>query len=286
MENKHSDSKQVYDVFINVEAHRLAADLIRNHSTNLTDVRCVALDGLDLRHCRDILDIGCGFGFFTEALKGRIHPDSLITGIDIIQDYEPLFLEVCKKAGFHGRFFSSGYSLLKNFPGKSYDLVLCSYALYFFPEAIPDIAKVLKDSGVFVTITHDQNNMDELIDATKEILTAKETLKKNRLPFEDIVSRFSAENGFDRLASWFGRVETIDYLNRLVFRPEEIQNLVEYFRFKSPFFLAGTDFEIEKVAALLTRYLEESSHAKQGFTLSKNDRIFICSLPVLDGKPR
>jgi SAM-dependent methyltransferase len=280
MNNERSSSEPVLDVFINVEAHRLAADLIRKHSANPQDIRNVALDSLDLSACRNIIDLGCGFGFFTEALKGKIPSDAVVTGIDIVHSYKPLFLDVCKKGGFQGRFLHLGSSLLKDLGLESCDLALCSYALYFFPETIPDIAKVLRDDGMFITITHGSNNMDELISATKDVMIAQGATGKNRFPFEEIVSRFSAENGHDMLSPWFGRVEIIDYVNTLVFRPDEIANLVEYFRFKSPFFLSGTGYETENIASMLGRHLEISSRERHGFTLSKNDRIFICSLPL------
>ncbi len=281
---EHCDSERVIDVFIDVEAHRSAADLIRKHSTNPDDIREVALKALNLGHCKNILDIGCGFGFFTEALKDRVHDGAVVSGIDIVKGYEPLFLQACRKAGLKGRFFSSGVSLLKKIPADSYDLILCSYALYFFPGAIPDIARVLKDEGVFVAVTHDRENMGELISATKDILRAGRMLKEDRLPVEDIVSRFSAENGRELLSPWFGRVKSVDYGNSLEFGPDDIQNLVKYFYFKSPFFLSLTNFETETVAELLARHLKKSSHSKQGFILSKNDRVFICSMPIHEGK--
>ena len=57
-----SEQDQIHKVFDNVQAHLRIADLIRRFSTNRHSVHETALEGLDLRECRRILDLGCGFG--------------------------------------------------------------------------------------------------------------------------------------------------------------------------------------------------------------------------------
>ena len=279
------EKSRVLKVFTDVRTHRSMASLIRRHSTNRDDVREVALNGLDLGGCRNLLDLGCGFGFFTEALKGRVHPLAVITGVDVIAGYEEAFLDTCKNTGIEGRFFSAGVSLIKKFASQTFDLVLCSYALYFFPDAIAEISRIMAPDGIFVVITHDKNNMKELISVTKDILKKNNILKEERLPLENIISQFSSENGMEVLTPWFGRVTTVDYGNSLVFRPEDGPRIVEYLSFKSPFLLSGTNVEMEWVVNLLSMQFQQPSFLRDGFTISKNDRVFICSSP-LDGQAR
>ena len=176
MEEK-AEKSRVKEVFKDIDAHRFIADIVRKHSTNRSDVREIAVDMLDMSECRNILDLGCGFGFFTEILKGRVHPCAVVTGVDIIDGYETSFHETCKKAGLECRFLSEGASVINKFNDRSFDLILCSYALYFFPEFIPDISRILASSGSFIAITHDRNNMKEQIAITKEVLSNNNVLK-------------------------------------------------------------------------------------------------------------
>jgi ubiquinone/menaquinone biosynthesis C-methylase UbiE len=278
--NKKADDTKIIEVFTDVRAHRLMADLIRKHSANRDDVREIALDRLNLKTCRNILDLGCGFGFFTEALKGKVHPGAVVTGLDLIGGYEAAFLETCRKAELEGRFLSAGAPLIKKITDNTFDLILCSYALYFFPDAIPEISRILTSDGSFIVITHDRNNMREMIAVTKDILSRKNILQEKSLPLEKIISQFSSENGMEMLKPWFGHVSAVDYCNSLVFRPEDSSQIVEYFLFKSPFLLSGTNVEMEWVARLLSVQFQQASFMRDGFTISKNDRIFVCSSPL------
>jgi SAM-dependent methyltransferase len=277
-----SGKSKIVDVFIDIEAHRLTADIIKKHSTNRNDIREVALKGLNLEWCRDILELGCGFGFFTEALKEKVHPKAIVTGVDIIPDYEPLFLEACKKAGVKGIFTSSGTSVVKDLAEKSVDLVICSYSLYFFPEIIPDISRILKKNGLLIATVHKKGNMGELVHTAKDILLENNMLQEDvKLPIETLISRFSSENAFETLSPWFQDIRTKDYVNRLVFKPEDIYSLVEYFRFKHPLLLSRTEIEIESALNLLKTRLEELfTQRRDNFIISKDDTVFICSKPL------
>lgn len=270
---------RIQKVFDDVRAHRRIADLIRRFSTNKRDVRRVAAEVLDLRGCRSILDVGCAFGSFAKSLRGRVHPGAAITGVDVIEAYEPLFLDACRQAGMQGRFFPGGVSVLKTFPDRSFDLVLCSYALYFFPEAVGDIARLLIPEGTFIAITHHRRNAGELIELTKDILRTAGTYHEKELPFETIIGRFSSESGEALLSPWFGEIRTIDYLNALVFPPADVPHLLEYFRFKSPLYFMGTGMDEETLLSRIGDHLHRLSMGEGGLTVSKDDRIFICRSP-------
>ncbi len=271
--------QQVTEVFTGVQAHLLTAELIRTHSTNREDIREAALADLDLRSCRRILDLGCGFGFFSLALRNRVSPAAQLTGLDMIPAYEPLFLDVCREIGVAGRFLAAPVSCVATLPDRSFDLILCSYALYFFPEITPHLARLLDPGGIFVTITHAAQNMGELFAAAKDVLREKGILDQERLPVEEIVRRFCAENGRDVLAPWFNSIKTVAYPNTLIFKADEVSRLFSYFQFKSPFFLTGIDLDREKTMALFAARLEELSRRHDGFKIFKDDSIFICREP-------
>jgi ubiquinone/menaquinone biosynthesis C-methylase UbiE len=275
------DKKKIRKVFRDVQKHLSIAQLIRRFSTNKEDIRKIALNLVDLSNCLNILELGCAFGAFTEALKDKLHPEAKITGIDIIPEYKPFFLEACKRAGYSGFFSSSGIDKIKKFPAGSFDLVICSYALYFFADMIPGIARVLKKDGFFITITHSQADMREIVVIVKNILQHNNSLnEKQSLPIEIIFEQFSAENGEKLLHPFFGRIKAIDFKNTLVFQPQEIDHFLDYFQFKKSFFLSGTDAHNKTIINQLMRKLQNSAMKKNLVTMCKDDKIFICSHPV------
>jgi ubiquinone/menaquinone biosynthesis C-methylase UbiE len=275
------DKKKIRKVFRDVQKHLAIAQLIRRFSTNKEDIRKTALSHVDLSNCQNVLELGCAFGAFTEALKDKLHPEAKITGIDIIAEYKLFFLDACRRAGYSGHFSSSGIDTIKKYPTDSFDLVICSYALYFFPDIIPEIARVLKKTGVFITITHSHEDMREMVIIVKNILQQNLSLdEKQSLPLEVIFEQFSAENGKALLHPFFNRIEEIDFLNTLVFQPEEINCFIDYFQFKKSFFLMGTNAHNKTIINQLMQELQNSAMKKNLITMCKDDRIFICSHPL------
>jgi ubiquinone/menaquinone biosynthesis C-methylase UbiE len=276
---KMSEQAQIHKVFDDVQAHLRIAELIQRFSTNKNDVHRTALEGLDLKECRQILDLGCAFGSFTDRLKDRVSHEALATGVDVIGGYEPLFLAACKRAGIHGRFYSTGTSILKSFADGSFDLILCSYALYFFPEMIPEIARILRKKGTFVAITHHRQNAGEMIRLIKWILDTMGLFHERDLPLENITGRFSSENGEALLQPWFGRINAINFPNKLVFAKQDIEYFLDYYRFKSPLYFTDTGLDMEAIIPVVSEQIRRAASERQGITISKDDCIFICALP-------
>jgi ubiquinone/menaquinone biosynthesis C-methylase UbiE len=276
------DKKKVRNVFRDVQKHLAVAQLIRRFSTNKEDIRKTALKQVELSNCRTVLELGCAFGAFTEALQGKLHPEAQITGIDMIPEYKHFFLEACNRAGYSGNFLSSGIDRIRKYPTGSFDLVICSYALYFFPDIIPEIARVLKKDGFFITITHSHKDMREMVGIVKKILRQNNLLQENQLlPIEIIFEQFSAENGRRLLHPFFGKIATIDFQNMLVFQPQEIDHFLDYFQFKKSFFLMGTQAHKKTIIDQLMQELENTAMKKNLVTMCKDDKIFICSRPII-----
>jgi len=278
----NSEAGKVIDVFHDVEAHLFTADIIKRHSTNRRDIREVALEGLNLAECGNILDLGCGFGFFTEALKGKVREDATIIGVDIVEDYRPLFLRACESAGVRGDFYPSGVSVISDFDDDSVDLAICSYSLYFFPEIVSDISRVLKNDGLLISTVHGRNNMRELIDFAKDIMQRCGILQPDEsLPIEIFIGRCSSETGYGILSPWFRSIRSISYNNTLVFEPGDMYVLLEYFRFKGPFFRVNPYATMEEIFDLFEITLQTFfGHRGKTFKISKDDTIFVCSKPI------
>ncbi len=95
-------TKELAEVFMDVETHLKINNIIQNHSSNPQDIRAIALEGIDFSQAEKLLDLGCGFGFFSQALKGKIIPQARVTGIDCHSGYRDFYIDLCKKAGIEG----------------------------------------------------------------------------------------------------------------------------------------------------------------------------------------
>jgi hypothetical protein len=146
---------------------------------------------------------------------------------------------------------------------------------------IPEIARVLKKEGLFITITHSQADMWEMVGIVKKILKQNNSLEdKQSLPIELIFEQFSAENGEKLLHPFFSRIQEIDFKNTLVFQPQEIGSFIDYFQFKKSFFLMGTGAHNKTIINQLMRELQDIAMKNNLVTMCKDDKIFICSHPV------
>lgn len=212
--------------------HETASRIIRRYSTNPVDVREYVLLGRDLSHIRRVLDLGCGFGFMAERLAPLVHPAAVIWGIDLCQSNRDEFLRRVRRHGRTTRFVAMRLGDHLPWPAHSFDLVLASYSLYFFPRLIPDIARVLDREGVFLAITHTLESQRDLLD--------KLGVRVDMSPLVGLVALFCAENGYDMLAPWFGKVERVDYTNTIRFTLADIDDLIRYLRFKV--LLPGSEF--------------------------------------------
>jgi len=126
--------------------------------------------------------------------------------------------------------------------------------------------------------------MVELIAAARTALRKIGFLSDREcLPIEEIIGRFNAENGRELLSPWFARIDDADYPNALSFKPDEVSLLLSYFQFKSPFFLTGIDRDRDGILNAIAVHLTDVSQSQHGFTISKDDRIFICREPRFPG---
>lgn len=256
--------------FTSPSDHAAIADLIRQRSSNPADVRELALAGLDLRGVRRVLDLGCGFGFLTGRILERAAPDAHVLGLDACEENRTPFLQAATLAGRHGEFQCVRLGRCLPCPDHCHDLVVASYALYFFSGVLPEIPRVMRHDGLFLTITHSE--------ATWRALYRVAGLDERQCPLFALVRNFSAENGACLLARFFTEIETLVYPNQLRFEPEHLDDLLHYVRFKLPWlFPEGrcSDELPDELRERLTRALSRD-HV---FVMEKDDVIFRCRNP-------
>ncbi len=266
-------------VFRDAGLHRKISAMIASHLSNRQDIREQALDGLDLSNAREVLDLGCGFGFFTEALGGKVHPGARVTGIDRFPEYEYFYYLACEKAGLRADFKSSGIETSRKLPSSSFDLIICSYAMYFFPGYISEISRILKDDGIFIAITHSLPHMEEFCSYVRGVLKENGLIVTIDLPYETLISQFSNLNGASLLKPWFGQVDAKPYLCNLVFGSGDHENLIDYFNFKHYFFIPEMIDPDDRLHANVIDHIRRDLKEKGGMKVSKNDTIFVCRSP-------
>jgi ubiquinone/menaquinone biosynthesis C-methylase UbiE len=273
-------TNKLSEVFRDTLGHIKSSEIIISHSSNKEDIREFALRRLNLKSVKQVIDLGCGFGFFTRILKDKISRDAIITGIDCFEEYRSPFITVCGELGFEGRFFNSGIEALSNFKTDSADLILSSFSIYFFPEAIEQVAAILKKNGSFVVICHYSSHLRELTNLISEILKGKGYLLTSPLPHDKLINNFPAEEARERLSVYFSQIEDREYLNELKFTSQTTGQLIKYIMYKRSFFIpedvgisVSLIIELEKKIREVLVKLEE-------FWITKNDGVFICTHPI------
>lgn len=250
--------------------HEAISGMLRRLSTNRVDVREALLAGLDLGDVRTAAELGCGFGFMSEALCDRLAPGAVLVGVDACAANGPRFLARVAATGREGRFLCARLADRLPWPDASLDLVLCSWSLYFFPAILPEIARALRPGGRLLAVTHSVRAFFGLLEAAGLAARERES--------EALLRRFSAENGAALLARHLGPVERVDYPNRLRFGPDDLGELLAYLAFKLPVLLAeppcGPGLPTEAETAV------RSTLARQGEVwVEKDDVCFRCRKP-------
>jgi len=234
--------------------HREIGELIKRHSENEEDIRNIAKREIMKNTTRTLLDLGCGYGWFEESLEEKIN---LIFGIDCLNENKKEFLRTAKRISKRAVFIKMKLPLPIKLPDESFDLIVSAYSLYFFPEIIPEVKRLLCSEGIFLVMTHSESMLTE----------GEDFFDFNNL--RKIIRQFSAENGDATLKKYFSRVTSIDYRNTLFFTEQDSVDLAVYIDFKKEFILRDMDPDIVKLKIL------DELKEKGSLKFNKDDRIFI-----------
>jgi SAM-dependent methyltransferase len=238
--------------------HARISSLIREHSENKTDIRIIANEMIDWESVHRLIDLGCGYGWFEEALKDSIKKNlDLIAGIDYLSENSDPFLQCAKKISREAVFKKVILPAPLDFPSDYFDLAVCSYSLYDFRDIFREVKRILRKDGIFLVITHSERMLEE----------GKRFFDFNNL--RTVIENFSAENGESILGQYFSRLRSIDYPNSLIFHKGEDKDLAEYINFKYEFIRKDADPD-------LVRETMVNELNKNGIlSLNKNDKIFL-----------
>jgi SAM-dependent methyltransferase len=249
--------------------HENASAIIKRHSTNHHDVRREALDGLDLSEVRDVLELGCGFGFMAEEVAHLVNSEACVVGVDACAANEGPFLARVTATGRQAAFMTALLDTTLPFESQSFDLVVGSYSLYFFPGILGEICRVMRGGALLLAVTHSE-------DCCKDLMAAAGF--EGDSPLFHLVRRFSAENGTEKLSPWFADVDVIQYRNSLRFQNGELEDLLTYMRFKLPLAIQVSDSGPE-LPAFVEPNLRAAMERENELTVHKDDAIFRCRRP-------
>jgi SAM-dependent methyltransferase len=252
--------------------HAAFSDLISKLSSNRTDVRTIALMGLVLTSARDVLDLGCGFGFMSGKIVEKVGPGTQVIGVDACGENEEMFLRTVETAGCRAKFYRMDLPDDLPWSNESFDLIVASYSLYFFVGLLPEIARVLRRNGLFLTITHSEHSIffSNLYKAVG--------WDWDRSHLFSLLRNFSAENGTSTLQGHFEDVEKISYENSLFFDADHLDDLLRYVRFKLPLLVPDPDVA-DNAPKVLQDHISEWLSRGSVLVMDKNDAIFRCRLP-------
>jgi len=278
----YEDIRKTYE---EVDWHRRTRSIIQEYALNTEDIRDAALTGLDLSQASDVLDLGCGYGFFTERLKGRLNTKAKIIGIDVVdKSNSETFMKMVTDMGYTGTFIQDSADIIVDFGDASFDLVIASYSLYFFPHLIAQIARILRSSGIFIAVTHSMNSLQEVTRFIPLSMKAVGLIPPDELKINRLFKVFSLEEGALQLMPHFEKVERILYENSLIFPFDRFDEFVEYLDTKKHLIFKEVSemypLLVEDVAASFNRSLFDYARLFGRVLITKDDGIFRCLLPV------
>lgn len=275
------DIRKTYEL---IQEHMRTKAIIREHALNRRDIREVALEGLDLSAVRRVLDLGCGYGFFTEKLQGRLHQGAHILGIDLVdRENRRVFLQTVKDIGYEGEFVRSRADIIRSMDESSFDMAIASYSLYFFPHLVGAIARVLSPEGVFVAVTHSKYSLREVTSFVPRCMERMGIVPPAEIMINRLFRAFSLEEGEEMLSPFFGRVERVIYENDLLFPLDRIGECIDYLdKKKHLIFKEVMENHPQKVGDMVSYFNDMVfAYAKEHgrIVLTKDDAVFRCFRP-------
>jgi ubiquinone/menaquinone biosynthesis C-methylase UbiE len=203
-----------------------------------------------------ILDVGCGAGKQCFSYLAHLSGKAEITGTDVSDELLAKAEEENNKLGNRVTFQKMDFNQTFTFPEDTFDLVSCSFAIYYaedIPFTIKEMHRVLKPGGFLFTTGPMPENKRMFYDVISEA-TSRE------IPPMPGSSRYASEI-LDTVKAQFAQVDLHIFENPLTF--PEVEPFIEYTRASlsedrllwNTFFQTKTDFE--EIMAAITKVAQE-----------------------------
>jgi len=274
------------ETFGRVEIHKYIGNIIQEHSTNPTPLGSIVYAGLSYSNPINVADIGCGYGRCINHLADIVPKNSEYVGIDPLENNREIFINMTNVTGYNGKYLLGEAVRIYEYPDEYFDLILCNFSLYFFIETLPQIVKKLKKDGLFITITHSNNSLNELLEDLQLALNIDNKPSWNELGSEQVLDNFNAENGVELLIPHFSNIEKLDYPNKLEFMKSDIDKLIDLLDFKKTALIHHNDYadriKTPDFDNNLRKVITTKMNEIGNYTLNKNDAIFRCRNPICE----
>jgi ubiquinone/menaquinone biosynthesis C-methylase UbiE len=199
-----------------IEYQETINDLLTRMSIHDTygarDIDKWMLEILPLEQGMSILDVGCGTGKQCFSYLAHLSGKAKITGGDVSEDLLAKAKEENRKLGNRVTFQTVDFNEEFPFSNETYDLVSCSFAIYYaedIPFTIKEMHRVLKPGGTLFTTGPMPENKQMFYDIIKEATGKK-------IPPMPGSSRFASEI-LDTIKDQFPSVQLIVFENPLTF---------------------------------------------------------------------
>ena len=271
------DIKKTYE---NVDDLLVTKRIIQKYSTNRVDIRERALENLDLSFVREALDLGSGYGFFIEILGGRLRSDARITGLDLASGNEAAYRKTVSSLNYEASFISGPADQIRGMADGSFDLIIASYSLYFFPHLMGEIHRLLARGGIFIAVTHSSDALGEAIGFVRSCMRRMGLPAPAHTALGRLLAAFSLENGRSLLGAYFKSIEKISYRNSMVFGPEHVDDCIYYLEKKrNLIYKEALENHAERVTDLescISASIFKHARERGRVVINKDDGIFIC----------
>ena len=242
---------------------------IRTHELySETDVDFASwiLDALSWHGDERVLDVGCGAGFYIDAVKQRA--TRYIAG--------DLSLGMLRELKDHSVPRINLDAQRLPFRRQAADVILANHMLYHVPDidrALVEFRRVLGARGRLVAATNSARNMAELAALQREVMVQLGAPSAQR--FRTNLT-FTLENGAQFLSKHFAHVERRDLHDALVF--PEAQPVIDYLAssFERYVDYLPDHLSWQDVARTLRTILEPRIKQHSEFRVNKLSGVFIC----------
>jgi len=171
-----------------------------------------------------ILDLGCGTGKQIFALNERLHGNCEITGLDLSADAVAAVNERAIRQDSANISACQGSldDSTRIFSGKSFDLVISTYAIYYasdLPDLLVELKTLLKSSGMLFVCGYGSGSNNEIFSILRRGFTNAEA--ENAYFSALLAEDFISEPDINMVSKSFSGVETRVLNNKVNFETAE-----------------------------------------------------------------
>jgi SAM-dependent methyltransferase len=214
----------------------------------------------------EILEVGCGAGRFWEEAAPYLPPGLRIQLTDLSPGMvREAVIRVRENSHWNQVEGCVTDASRLPFPDSSFDAVLASHMLYHVPdppEALAEIARVLRLNGTAVIATNGISNMRELFDLRRSVFGGEHG--------DQVSAAFTLENGRPLVQAVFATVELRKYPDVLICT--EAQDIIDYLTSSPP----GDGASQAQIEALRQTVAAAFEKDRGKFVVTKDVGVFLC----------